>query len=101
MDVAGRRLGPLLAARLAPASGGDEADAVALVLEAGEVAPAAVLALVLRGWERLGVGDDDGAGRCGRRCGPSRQRIECCAGRAGSGVVDEELVEKAVLDVAG
>ena len=37
----------------------DEADAVALVLEAGEVAPAAVLALVLGGRQRWGVDHDD------------------------------------------
>src|SRR5215218_4298589 len=35
--------------------GGDEADAVALVLEASVGLPAAVLTLTLRGWQGVGV----------------------------------------------
>src|SRR5215211_173082 len=55
-------MSPLPAARRVLPSGGHVAHAVALVLEAGEVPPAAVLALVLRGRDGAGVVDDEVAG---------------------------------------
>src|SRR5215204_2366303 len=72
------------------APGGDEADAAALVLEAGEVLPAAVLALVPGGGEALGVVNGDVSAE-------DREESYCRVRRAGSGNLTDDKGTHLVL----